>query len=316
MERIGIGLALIVALCWGSADIVATVAARRQGTFATTLLSLIVSSTVLLLFGWLALPQLLVGRGPSPVISGLGLGLGFLTGILAAVGYFSLYRGLELGPMAIVSPITAADGVVGAILAVLFLRNGLSFWQTVMMLVVFVGMVCASLDPTDVQRFVKAGGATSLFKGGIWWGLLAMLSFGVMLFSIGLLSATWGWYLPILYIRTVAALTLLSFALWRVSRLRRSGKAASSTITKRSQLTCVGISLAILVGLLETAGLLMYSLDTQLASTSLASVLSSSWGIIPLLAGIVLFRERPLMQQMFGIVLVVGGLFLLAVKPA
>ena len=102
----------------------------------------------------------------------IGIGLGFLTGILAAVGYFSLYRGLELGPMAIVSPITAADGVVGAILAVLFLRNGLSFWQTVMMLVVFVGIVCASLDPTEVQRFVKAGGATSLSKeasGGVYW---------------------------------------------------------------------------------------------------------------------------------------------------
>ena len=313
MERMGVGLALLVALCWGSADIVATVAARRQGTFATTLLSLIVSSTALLLFGWLAHPQLLVGRGPSSAISGLGLVL--LAGILTAVGYFSLYRGLELGPMAIVSPITAADGVVGAILAVLFLHNSLSFWQIGMMLMVVVGIACASLDPTEVQRFVKAGGATSHFKGGIWWGLLAMLSFGVMLFSIGLLSATWGWYLPILSIRTVAALTLLSLALWRVSRLRCSGKGASSTITKRSQLTLVGVSLAILVGVLETAGLLMYSLDTQLASTSLASVLSSSWGIIPLLAGIVLFRERPLMQQMFGIVLVVGGLLLLTVKP-
>lgn len=314
MERIGIGLTIIVALCWGSADIVATLAARRQGTFATTLLSLIVSSTVLLLFGWLALPPLLVGRGPLPDLPGLGLG--FLAGILAAIGYFSLYRGLELGPMAIVSPITAADGVVGAILAVLFLHNSLSLWQVGTMLVVFVGVVCASLDPAEMRRYVKTSGATSLFKGGIWWGLLAMLSFGAMLFSIGLLSTTWGWYLPILYIRTVAALTLSSFALWRVLRLHHSRKAASITLAKRSQLTFVSLSLAILVGLLETTGLLIYSLDTQIASTSLASALSSSWGVIPLLAGIVLFRERPLVSQVFGIVLVVGGLLLLAVRPA
>lgn len=314
MERIGIGLTIIVALCWGSADIVATLAARRQGTFATTLLSLIVSSTVLLLFGWRALPPLLVGRGPLPDLPGLGLG--FLAGILAAIGYFSLYRGLELGPMAIVSPITAADGVVGAILAVLFLHNSLSLWQVGTMLVVFVGVVCASLDPAEMRRYVKTSGATSLFKGGIWWGLLAMLSFGAMLFSIGLLSTTWGWYLPILYIRTVAALTLSSFALWRVLRLHHSRKAASITLAKRSQLTFVSLSLAILVGLLETTGLLIYSLDTQIASTSLASALSSSWGVIPLLAGIVLFRERPLVSQVFGIVLVVGGLFLLAVRPS
>jgi drug/metabolite transporter (DMT)-like permease len=108
---------------------------------------------------------------------------------------------------------------------------------------------------------------------------------------------------------------MLPFALWHVSRLHCSGKGASSTSTKRSLLTSVGVSLVILVGVLETVGLLLNSLDTQLASTSLASVLSSSWGIIPQLAGIVFFRERPLPLQMFGIVLVVGGLLLLVLKP-
>jgi drug/metabolite transporter (DMT)-like permease len=144
MARIGVGLALIVALCWGSADIVATVAARHQGTFVTTLLSLIVSSTVLMAFGLFTLPQLQVENGFSPAPSELGLAL--LAGMLTAVVYFSLYRGLELGPLAIVSPITASDGVVGALLAVAFLHNSLSFWQAGMMLAVFVGLICASFD--------------------------------------------------------------------------------------------------------------------------------------------------------------------------
>ena len=39
VERAGILLAIVVALCWGSADTVATFAARRQGTFATTFIS-------------------------------------------------------------------------------------------------------------------------------------------------------------------------------------------------------------------------------------------------------------------------------------
>jgi len=77
-----------------------------------------------------------------------------------------------------------------------------------------------------------------------------------------------------------------------------------------------GIGLAVVVGLLETAGLLIYSFDTQLASTGIASAISSSWGIIPLLAGITLFRERPALYQIFGVMLVLLGLFLLAIKPA
>lgn len=313
MERMGIGLALIVALCWGSADIVATVAARRQGTFVTTLLSFIMSSIILIGFGLFAVPQLPGTRGFLPTLPELGLTL--LTGLLTAVAYVSLYRGLALGPMAIVSPLISSDGVVGALLAVVFLQNTLSLWQTCMIIVVFVGLICASFDATEARMIVKAGGTHPFFKGGIGWGLLAMLSFGAMLFSIGLLSATWGWYWPILFIRTTATLTLSFFALWRALRLRRAEKIILGTPTKRTQLTLKGIGLAMLVGLLEMTGLLIYSLDTQLASTSLAAALSSSWGIIPLFAGIVFFRERLPMQQLCGIVLVVGGLFLLAVKP-
>ncbi len=47
VERAGIILAVVVAICWGSADTVATFAARRQGTFVTTFISLVVSVILL-----------------------------------------------------------------------------------------------------------------------------------------------------------------------------------------------------------------------------------------------------------------------------
>ena len=37
---------------------------------------------------------------------------------------------------------------------------------------------------------------------------------------------------------------------------------------------------------------------------------------IPLLVGITIFRERPTLYQVFGVALVLLGLFLLAIKPA
>jgi len=60
----------------------------------------------------------------------------------------------------------------------------------------------------------------------------------------------------------------------------------------------------------------VYSFDTQLASTGLAAAISSSWGILPLVAGISIFHERPVAYQMLGVALVLTGLFLLAIKPA
>jgi drug/metabolite transporter (DMT)-like permease len=38
--------------------------------------------------------------------------------------------------------------------------------------------------------------------------------------------------------------------------------------------------------------------------------------VIPLLAGITIFRERLASYQLFGVLLVLSGLFLLAIKPA
>ena len=134
-------------------------------------------------------------------------------------------------------------------------------------------------------------------------------------FGIGLSAGKWGWYAPILWTRTFAALTLFILAAIRRYQPRHSSWVVTAPEEKPVPLQTFGIGLAVVVGLLETAGLLLYSFDTQLASTGIASAISSSWGIIPLLAGITIFRERPALYQIFGVMLVLLGLFLLAIKP-
>jgi drug/metabolite transporter (DMT)-like permease len=69
-------------------------------------------------------------------VGSVGIVLGIAVAVLwgsadtvATVGYFSLYRGLELGPLAIVSPIVAADGAIAAVLAILLLHERVSAWQ-------------------------------------------------------------------------------------------------------------------------------------------------------------------------------------------
>lgn len=312
MERTGILFAIVVALCWGSADIVATFATRRQGTFVTTVVSLVTSTVVLVLFGFIVFARLSL----SSAVFVQSAGLGLLTGIMAAVGYYSLYRGLELGPLAIVSPVTAADGAVGAVLAVLFLHEALSIWQLAMLVLIFLGIIGACTNVIEVRGIVHTSGLAGLAKGGVRWGLLAMVAFGLMLFGIGLAAGKWGWFIPILWTRTFATLTLFLLSALRRYRPRHSYLAAvTAPEQKPVPLQMFGIGLAVVVGLLETAGLLIYSFDTQLASTGIASAISSSWGIIPLLAGITLFRERPALYQIFGVMLVLLGLFLLAIRP-
>src|SRR5436305_8412921 len=116
------------------------------------------SVSVLFLFGSLTFTRLSL----SPMIFAQSAGLGLITGVMAAVGYFSLYRGLELGPLAIVSPVTAADGAVGAVLAVLFLNELLSPWQIAMLVIIFLGILGASTNLVEVRGIVRSSGLAGL----------------------------------------------------------------------------------------------------------------------------------------------------------
>jgi len=162
---------------------------------------------------------------------------------------------------------------------------------------------------------VRSSGVAVLVMGGTRWGLLAMMTFGMMLFGIGLAAGMSGWFAPIFWTRTYATLTLFIFAAIRHYLRGHLSRLVTVPAEKQASLQTFGVGLAVIVGLLETAGLLLYSLDTQLASTGIASAISSSWGIIPLLAGLTLFRERPMLSQTLGVLLVLLGLCLLAIRP-
>ncbi len=303
MERIGIFLAIAVAICWGSADTTATFASRRLGTFTTTMISLLVSVVTLILFALLFSTRLSLSLAPPTLLASAPIGL--LSGVMAAIGYFSLYRGLELGPVAIVSPIVAADGAFAAVLAIPLLHERVSLWHL-----------------AELRKSLGTAGSFSLLKGGPRQGLLAMAAFGIMLFSIGASAQSSGWFLPIFWTRCFAALTLAAFGLWQRSRFARisstplSASAASADEGAiKPSLLSTGLVLAIGVGLFETTGLLIYSIATRLAATGIAAAISSSFGLIPLLVGLTFLSERPKAHQLVGVALVTIGLALLAMKP-
>jgi drug/metabolite transporter (DMT)-like permease len=93
----GIALAIVAAVGWGSSDYIAGRAARRSTALEVAALAQLTSLVIVLL-----LAPLVPGR---PTASGLAWGA--LAGIASSTGLVALYRGLAIGPMAIVAPTTA-----------------------------------------------------------------------------------------------------------------------------------------------------------------------------------------------------------------
>jgi drug/metabolite transporter (DMT)-like permease len=120
----------------------------------------------------------------------------------------------------------------------------------------------------------------------------------------------------ILWERVFGTLSLLAVAAWTRVRSGRSGLTLGGRSQQAFSVDRAGVALATPVGLFETIGLLVYSLDTRLAETGIAAAISSSFGLIPLVAGITIFHERPTVNQLLGVFLVIAGLLLLAIKPS
>ena len=313
MERVGILLATGVAIFWGSADVCATLAARRLGTMTTTFISLIVSVITLTLFGAIAFGQLAL----TPQMLELSVPLGLLTGLMAALGYATFYRGLELGPIAIVSPLAATDGAIAAVLAILLLHESVSAWQVGTLLAIFFGILLASTNLVELSHLLHPSGDRPLVRGGIRWGIMAALAFGLMLFGIGAASQRWGWFLPIFWTRFFGALALAGVIGWRSYRSRNAQISGSDGSREGTGVVLfrLGAGFALGVGLFETAGLVMYSVGTQIAATSIVATISSTFTLIRILFGITFLRERPAVNQLIGVSMVIAGLFLLGIKP-
>ena len=110
-----------------------------------------------------------------------------VAGAFATLAFYSLYRGLELGPVAIVSPVTAAYSAITLLLAVVLLNEHLSSLAAVGAGLTIAGVVGATAVPRAVHR---GDPEHDPGRAGIAYGFLAMGTFGVATFLIGSAART------------------------------------------------------------------------------------------------------------------------------
>ena len=163
-------LALLGAASWGVGDFFGGVAARR----AHVLTVLVVSQAVGLAG---AAIWVLASADPLPAAADLLPALG--AGLCGAVGLAALYRGMAVGAMGIVAPISAASPVVPLLVD---LGRGVrpAALQWLGIAVVLAGIVLLAREPGG------AGGSSRLATG-VTLALVAALAFG--LFVVGLDAA-------------------------------------------------------------------------------------------------------------------------------
>ena len=283
IESLAFGL--LAALGWGASDFAAALITRRIGGLPTVFwvhVGSVVLSTAYLPFagdiGSISATQWTEMAGIS---------------VLAFGTYIFFYRALQIGPIAIVTPIIGANAVVVILLAVALTGERLSGLQLAAMPAVIGGVALVSVDLRNLRS------SRELVGQGVLFGIVAMVCLGSWQYLVGLASRELGWFLPV-YLTRIMTLTLVAPAL---------------VVTRRAPWRSLGPKLlagAVFVAALETLGLFAFARGAEVGVISIVAASATIYPVLPMLGGLLLFRERIAPNQWVGLAAAMGGLVLLA----
>lgn len=275
---------LMAALGWGLADFTGAVAGRRIGSLPTVLIAQLLSAGAMTVF--------MIEGGHSPSVLAPYLGFVALNGLASGGAYLSHYRALQLGPVAVVSPIGATYAVVGVALAVLVLGERPGPAAFVGGAITVLGVMLTS---TDLAK-LRAG--THTRPPGLPWAIVSAVLFGIGGFFLGYFAQEVGW-VPGLWASRCAQVAM--FVVISLARRREFDHVGWN----------LGLAIALASGAADLLGVVTYSIG---ASQGLLSVVLIASAIFPLIAvalSIAILHERPVPNQYLGIALVVAGLLVL-----
>ncbi|MGN6425454.1 MAG: EamA family transporter [Leifsonia sp.] len=280
-------LGLISALVYGSADFVGGVASRRIGPVRTTATGAVSGLALLLL----ALP--LVGGVWSPS----ALGWGALSGAVGTLAVGLLYACLAIGPMSILSPLTA---LVSAVVPLIWgLVGGDRF--------AMIGYVALGLALVAVVLvgFVPERGAVRPSGRALLMAVAAGTLIGVFLILLDQAPADSG-LVPLVANRAVNGAIMWTVVGILVLRARRRGAVGPA-------FTRAGAALAIGAGALDASANVLILLGLRVGELSTMSVLVALYPAGTILLAALVLRERIAPVQWVGLVLAITAAGMLAV---
>ena len=284
-----VALALASALFYGAADFCGGLGARRASTFAVVVWSQALGLVIVLLPALLVVPGI-AHRGD--------VGWGIACGVAGALAIGLLYRGLAVGVMGIVSPVTA---VLAASIPVAFaVATGerpapLAVAGIVLAL---AAVVLVSASPVPAATATAAARAARAFRlpPGIPEALGAGIAFGFFFIALARTHADAGLY-PLLGMR-ITSIVILAAGAVLLRRPLRVARPAVRTV--------------VLAGVLDMSANVAYVLAAHIGALSVVAVVTSLYPAGTVALAAVVLHERLVAVQWLGVTLALAGVICIA----
>jgi drug/metabolite transporter (DMT)-like permease len=275
-------LALGAAVSWGISDFTGGFLTRKLPIGAVLLISQAVGFAML---------ALLAALGGPPSLDLRTVVLAAAASATGLVGIGALYRGMAVGVVSIVAPISAT----GAALPVLFgvLRGErATLLQAVGIGLALIGIILASRSSDD-----SSTSRGSVVARGVGLAILAAAGFGV--FFIFLHEASAG--ANVLWVGAVQRLSGVVFVAVLVVAMRSSVAVGWQRAP--------GIAV---VGVLDTTANVLYASASTMGLVSVAAVLASLYPVVTVILARIVLHERLSLIQTVGVVCALAGVAFIA----
>ena len=276
---IALSLSLAACLGWGVADFLGGLKSRQLAVFSVLMISSI--------FGLGAVLAIVLVRGVAPP-DNPALLLAVVGGIAGVAAMFCLYRGLSIGSMAIVAPISAA-GVILPVIVGLAAGDSPTFLQKLGMAAAIVGAVLASREKnTDGNGNRLAAGAGlaigSAIAAGIFFVVMDRASEADPYWAAFLMRLSYFIFLVIIFLLKKPSIRI-----------------------KKAHLPAI-----IVLGVFDSLAGFAYALATTHGMLGLVAVVGGLYPAVTVLLSILILREKPQAIQFIGVLLAIGGVTLIS----
>jgi uncharacterized membrane protein len=277
-EALAITFGFSSALSWGAGDFSGGFATKHNGVLRVILYSQII--------GTLLLVGLLMVLG-EPLPETAYLGWGALAGAGGAIGLVALYKGLALGRMGIVAPLSAICTALAAMLLGIFLEGLPKSTQLLGFGAAMIAVWLLSAAGGPHQRVTRRELTHSLWAGlgfGLFFGCIDRFSSEAIL-----------WPLVAARLNSMVIIALL--------------------LAVKGQLTLAGhhrLGFIALAGILDTVGNAFFALASQLGRLDVAAMVASLYPVSTVVLARCFLKERISRQQWAGLLTALSALILIA----
>ena len=283
---ISIAFGVLSATSIGIADLITIGLARKIGLISTGL--------------WEKLLAVLIVT-PYFLLNGSGFEIVFkywdiliLLAFINLLSYLFLIRSLQIGPVSVIAPLTTLFSVVSLALAYLFLDERLTFSQVTVISVALIGAVITVFKPGKINL------VSSNLGIGIVLGFFATLIIGAQFFVQGAISKEVGWFLGVYFPMMFSVFGFVPIAFYK-----------REIPWQKINIKIIGLLL--MTSSMKIGAFFLFSRGAELGSIGIVSVAHTTYPVIPIFAGVLLFKERLSYSQVLGIVLLLSSLAILSV---